>query len=298
MVEGDGIDAPLELSYDDIRSMPQRSLSSCIECGGNHRAFFDLVMGRAATGTQWKTGGIGMAEWRGVPLVEVLDRAGLRPDAADVLLVGLDTESPEGGFRKPIPVDKAIDTDTLLALEMNGVPLPPDHGFPLRAVVPGWVGSASIKWLGRIEVSTEKLWTRNNTTSYVLIGEDYPPEGDALGQVARIQSIKSALALPWPATMSAGPQRILGYAHSARAPIAEVHWSVDDGQTWHAARVLEPRMRFSWARFEIDWEAQAGAHTITTRATDAEGNTQPDTLPFNEKGYLFNLPLPHPVAVT
>ena len=194
-VEGTGVGQPLELSYDDLRAMPHRSVPSYLECGGNHRAFFDLVMGRVASGTQWMTGGIGMAEWTGVPLLEVLERAEVGPEAVDVLFIGLDVESPEQGFRKAIPMDKAVDPDTLLAYEMNGVPLSPDHGFPVRTIVPGWVGSASIKWLGRIEVSTEKVWTRNNTTSYVLIGDDYPPEGEALGVLATVQSIKSAPGL-------------------------------------------------------------------------------------------------------
>ncbi len=297
-VEGKGVGQPLELSHGDLRAMPRRSVPSYLECGGNHRAFFDLVMGRVAGGTQWMTGGIGMAEWTGVPLLEVLDRAEVAPEAVDVLFIGLDVESPEQGFRKAIPMDKAIDPDTLLAYEMNGMPLSPDHGFPLRAIVPGWVGSASIKWLGRIEVSTEKIWTRNNTTSYVLIGDDYPPEGEALGVPATVQSIKSALALPWPASLDIGPQTIRGYAQSPHAAIGLVEWSVDDGATWQNARLLDQREGYSWAHFDLEWDAPAGVHTITTRATDAAGNAQPDTIPFNEKGYLFSLPLPHPVSVS
>ncbi|MFW6198407.1 MAG: molybdopterin-dependent oxidoreductase [Acidobacteriota bacterium] len=165
VVQGPSVGEPLDLGYEDVLQMPRRSVFAYIECGGNQRSFFDRVMDRPATGTQWGRGGIGMAEWTGVPMVEVLERAELGEDAVDLLLVGLDEESPEGGFRRPLPVDKALDPDTLLATHMNGVPLPPDHGFPLRAVVPGWVGSTNIKWLGRIEAHPERLWTRNNTTS-------------------------------------------------------------------------------------------------------------------------------------
>jgi DMSO/TMAO reductase YedYZ molybdopterin-dependent catalytic subunit len=112
----------------------------------------------------------------------VLNLAGIQDDAVDVLLIGLDTESPEEGYRLVLPVEKALDPDTLLAYTLNGATLPKDHGFPVRALTPGWVGASSVKWLGRIQVSREKTWTRANTTAYVLVGEDYPPEGEAEGK--------------------------------------------------------------------------------------------------------------------
>ena len=297
LVEGDAVSSPLELSYRDIRAMPGRTLVSYLECAGNHRAMFDLVQGRPAQGTQWMTGAVGNAEWTGVALRDVLVRAGIGADAVSVLLIGLDVDAPEEGFRRVLPVAKAMHPDTLLAYAMNGDVLPPDHGFPLRAVVPGWVGSSSIKWLGRIHVSSEPLWTRNNSTSYVLIGDDFPAEGDRLGPAVTTQTIKSALALPWPAELAAGPQRIYGYAQSPHGPIGKVEWSLDGGATWRGAAVVEPQFQYSWARFRIDLELQAGTHTIMTRATDAAGNTQPESVPFNAKGYLFNQPVPHPVGV-
>lgn len=297
LVEGDGISTPLELSYPDIRGMPGRTLVSYLECAGNHRAMFDLVQGRPAQGTQWMTGAVGNAEWTGVALRDVLMRAGIREDAASVLLIGLDVDAPEEGFRRVLPVAKAMHPDTLLAYAMNADVLSPDHGFPLRAVVPGWVGSSSIKWLGRIQVSTEPLWTRNNSTSYVLIGDDFPTEGDRLGPAVTTQTIKSALALSWPAELSAGPHRIHGYAQSPYGPIEKVEWSMDGGATWREAAAVEPQFQYSWARFRIDLELRTGLHTIMTRATDAAGNTQPDSIPFNAKGYLFNQPVPHPLRV-
>ena len=181
--------------------MPSRTLVSYLECAGNHRAMFDLVKGQKASGTQWRTGGVGNGEWTGVSLRDVLRLAGVTDDAANVLLIGLDTESPEEGFRRVLSAEKALHPDTLLAYGMNGETLPRDHGFPLRALVPGWVGSTNVKWLGRIVVSKAPIWTRNNTTSYVLIGDDYPPEGEAAGKVTTTQVIKSALALPWPAEL-------------------------------------------------------------------------------------------------
>ena len=162
----------------------------------------------------------------------------------------------------------------------------------------GWVGSASIKWLGRIVVSTEKLWTRNNTTSYVLIGDRYEPEGEAEGIPVTAQVIKSALALPWPAQLSAGTHLIHGFAHSPDGPISRVEWSADSGATWTDAKLPVEQTDLSWARFEIVWEAEPGESTIMTRATDVAGNSQPDQVPFNEKGYLFNQPVPHPIRVT
>ena len=296
-VSGDAISHPLELTYTDIRRLPSRTVVSYLECAGNHRAMFDVVKGEAASGTQWMTGAIGNGIWTGVSLRDVLELAEVKADAVSVLLVGLDAESPEGGWRRALPIEKALEPDTLLAYAMNGDVLPRDHGYPLRALVPGWVGSASVKWLGRIVVSANQHWTRNNTSSYVLIGDAYPPEGQALGKIPTTQVIKSALALPWPAELAAGPQRLHGYAHSPFGSIARVEWSVDAGSTWQDARVLEPQAQFSWARFELDWDAPAGEHTLMTRAADAAGHTQPDEIPFNEKGYLFNQPLPHPISV-
>ena len=296
-VEGDAVEAPLELSYDDIRGMPPRRLVCYLECAGNHRSMFEILKGQPTKGTQWGTGAIGNAEWTGVALRDVLAAAGITPAAVSVLLVGLDSDAPEGGFRRVLPVQKAMHPDTLLAYAMNGEDLPGDHGFPLRAVVPGWVGSSSIKWLGRIVVSDEQLWTRNNTTSYVLISEDYVPEGPAEGAVLTTQVVNSALALPWPAELQAGSHRLGGYASSPEGPVTRVEWSADSGRTWADASVEAPKSRYSWTPFEFTWEATPGNHTLMTRAGDAAGNTQPESVPYNAKGYLFNQPLPHPVRV-
>ena len=123
------------------------------------------------------------------------------------------------------------------------------------------------------------------------------PEGEALGKVITTQVIKSALALPWPAELPPGLHRVRGYAQSPTGPITRVEWSVDSGQTWSDSTVHEPQVQYSWARFEFMWDAEPGEHVVMTRATDAAGNTQPDEIPFNEKGYLFNQPVPHPVRV-
>lgn len=296
-VDGDAVEQPLELDYDEVRRLPNRSMVSYLECAGNQRVMFDLLTGRAASGEQWGRGAISNGEWQGVSLADVLTLAGITADAQSVLLVGLDRGAPEGGFRRVLPVDQAMTPDTLLAFGLNGEPLPRDHGYPLRAIVPGWVGSSQIKWLGRIEVSSRELWTRNNTTSYVLIGDDYEPEGEAGGQVVTMQSIKSALALPWPAHLSARRHQLEGYAHSPHGQIASVEWSVDRGDTWYRAGLTGQQVDHGWAQFHFEWEGSVGEHTIMTRATDVAGHTQPAAVPFNEKGYLFNQPLPHPIRV-
>ena len=295
-VEGDAVSSPMELSYTDIQNMPSSTLICYLECAGNHRAMFNLVNGQKADGTQWERGAVGNGEWIGVPLRDVLTRAGITEDAASVLLIGLDENSPEDGFRRAMSVEKAMHPDTLLAYAMNGEKLPRDHGYPLRAVVPGWVGSSWIKWLGRIVVSSQPFWTRNNTSSYVLIGEDYPPEGEADGVVVTAQTVKSALALPWPAELPAGGQRIHGYAHSPPRS-SKVEWSADSGSTWHEANLHGPQVQYSWAMIRVHVVARSRRVHLMTRATDTAGNTQPDAIPFNKKGYLFNQPLPHPVKV-
>lgn len=298
IVEGDGVEQPLELTYEELRRLPARTLVSYLECAGNQRAMFDRLKGRAADGTQWGTGAVGNGIWLGVSLADVLTLAGIADDAVSVLLVGLDEGAPEGGFRRVVTAEKAMHPDTLLAYGLNGEPLPRDHGFPLRSLVPGWIGATSIKWLGRIVVSREQLWTRNNTTKYVLIGEDYPPEDEAEGRAIAEQTIKSALGLPWPAELAAGVHRLHGFAHSPHGEVTGVEWSADGGASWRLAQLVGPQLQYGWARFEFEWEARPGEHTITTRATDVDGNTQPESVPFNEQGYLFNQPLPHPVRVT
>ena len=132
----------------------------------------------------------------------------------------------------------------------------------------------------------------------MLIGDDYPPEGEAEGSVVGAQTIKSALALPWPAQLSAGQHRLHGFAHSPHGPIARVEWSPDDGASWSEAEFPGPQPQYSWSRFEFTWAAEPGEYVIQTRATDVAGNSQPDRVPFNEKGYLFNQPLPHPLRVS
>ncbi len=295
-VGGPGAESEVRLSLDDLRALPSQTLIAYIECAGNWRGFFQAVTGRTASGSQWGTGAIGCAVWTGPSLADVLALAGVRDDALEVNVIGLD----DGAWERPMPLAKALDPATILALTMNGEPLPPDHGFPVRAVVPGWVGSSSVKWVGRVEVATEKVWVRANTSSYVLVGDEWPADQYAPADGAPISTgaVKSALALPRPAQLSAGTQRLRGFAYSPAGPVERVEWSADDGP-WAPARLIgtPAALPHAWARFELEWDAAPGEHVLRTRATDASGDTQPLEGVYNEKGYLLNVALPHPVEV-
>jgi DMSO/TMAO reductase YedYZ molybdopterin-dependent catalytic subunit len=285
-VHGAGVRRPLTLTYRDLERLPSKSLTSVIECAGNGRSFFATQQGTPASGTPWKLGGIGLARWRGVPLGEVLDRAGLKRGAVDVLAEGLDDPYVTGGVdygrvRRPVPVRKALD-DVLLAYEMNGRTLPADHGFPLRLVVPGWIGIASIKWLGRLEVSDAPVETAWNTKWYPGLS---------------VQPVKSAFELEWEAALPAGRKVVLsGRSWSGHAPIRRVEVSTDGGAHWRKVQLHGPNERNGWAHWELPWRPPPGRHELLARATDLAGNTQPDTVPFNEGGYQFWAVVRHPVT--
>jgi sulfane dehydrogenase subunit SoxC len=293
VVSGSGVVRTLELTYDELIALPAvTSVTRFVECAGNGRTFFAEAQGLQAKGSQWRLGAIGVAEWTGVPLGEVLQRAGLKPTARDVMPAGLDQLK----VRRPIPIAKALQDDTLLVFAMNGEPLPADHGFPIRALVPGWVGIASIKWVGRIEVSEEPLFSDWNTGSYVLVGPTYQPEGRHKGPVLTTQVVKSAIELAWPASLEAGQHTIRGRSWSGQGQIVKVEYRVDGG-AWQQAQLHEPILRMAWARWSFPWNAPPGEHAIRVRATDDRGNTQPDSVPFNEMGYLYGAVVAHPVKV-
>lgn len=291
-VDGPGVTRPLELTYDDLLRLPAVSVVRYVECAGNGRSFFEKAYGKKAQGTQWTLGAIGVAEWTGVRLSEILDRAGLRREAVDVMPAGLDDLK----VRRPMPIAKALEDDTLVAYAMNGDTLPPDHGFPARLLAPGWVGIQSIKWLGRIEVSDQPLFSPWNTDSYVLTGPDYQAQAPSKGPRLTTQSVKSALELAWDAKLPPGRYAMKGRAWSPFAAIDKVEVSVDGG-AWQPARLAGPNAARAWARFAFDWEAQPGRHAVRLRATDQLGNGQPDSVKWNDQGYLYNAVVEHPVTV-
>ncbi|MFJ7420643.1 sulfite oxidase [Streptomyces uncialis] len=301
-VWGDGLRGePLVLGLDDLRELPAVTRSAVVECAGNGRSLFGTQQGRTGSGTAWTMGAIGAARWRGARLSDVLRAAGVRRTAVDVMPRGLDAAytTPEGAelghVRRPLPLGKALD-DVILAYEMNGEPLPPDHGHPVRVVVPNWVGIASIKWVGDIEVSTTPLYSPWNTSFYRLWGDSYPPEGSA--PLTR-QTLKSVFELPWNATLDAGLRhRLTGRSWSGAGGVVRVETSTDGGERWRAARLLDPPRSAGWVRWHTDWRPTVpGPATLMSRATDTTGRTQPPTTPHNIQGYLFDAIVRHPVTV-
>lgn len=296
---GSALDRPTEFTYQDLRSFPAEEISAFIECAGNGRSFFASQQGQQVSGTPWQLGAIGVARWRGVRLSTVLNRAGLRRDAVDVLPEGLDADYVAGGVnlgkvRRPLPIAKAMD-DVLLAYEMNDQPLLPDHGFPVRLVVPSWVGIASIKWLGRIEVANTPLVSPWSTQFYRLLGPAYPAEGTLVSR----QVVKSAFELPRGAVVPAGRVQVLrGRSWSGNGRIRRVDVSTDGGATWCPARLVSPALDRGWAQWVYPWRPEPGSYTLRARATDVTGASQPVLAEFNTQGYLFDGIVEHPVTVT
>jgi DMSO/TMAO reductase YedYZ molybdopterin-dependent catalytic subunit len=292
-IDGSGVQRSLELTYDELVGLPSVSVMRYVECAGNGRSFFETYQGKKAQGTQWKLGAIGVAEWTGVPLREILDRAGVKRTAVDVMPEGLDDLK----VRRPMSLAKALEADTLLVYAMNGEPLPLDHGFPVRVLVPGWIGVANIKWVGRVQVSEEPLFSSWNTDTYIFIGPDYKPNPPAKGPVLSSQTVKSALELPWGGEIARARQLVRGRSWSPFGKIAQVDYSLDAGKSWKKATLREPNISQAWARWDFEWDAGPGKHNIRVRATDEKGNGQPDRVAFNEQGYLYNAVVDHPITV-
>ena len=294
-VEGDGVASPFSLNYDDLLAMPSTTVTRYVECAGNGRAFYDILMNNPAQGGQWHLGAYGIAEWTGVKLGDVLNQAGIKSSAVDVMPWGFDSLQ----VRRPMSVAKAMESDTLIAYMMNGDILPPDHGFPARVLTPGWVGVANTKWVNRITVSTTPQYSDFNTKLYVLIGPDYQPQDTGLGPPVNNQVMKSALCLPYPATLSAGQQTVVGYAWSPNGKISKVDVSIDGGTTFQPASLTGPNIERAGTRFELTFTASPGSMTITPRATDDQGNVQYPVSQqvWNQQGYIFGAMVPHPVTV-
>ncbi|HEX7474694.1 MAG TPA: molybdopterin-dependent oxidoreductase [Dehalococcoidales bacterium] len=279
-VEGDGVGNPFSISYDELLKLPSVTFTRFLECAGNGRIFYDVLLGKKAAGPQWHFGGYGIAEWTGVQLSKILKIAKIRKEAVEVMPIG--TENSPG--QHPIPLAKALEKDTLLAYVMNGNILPQDHGFPLRALVPGWVGEASTKWVNKVIVSTHPIHVNPSQK----------------GPAITTQVMKSACCLPWPATLRAGHQKIVGYAWSPSGKITKVDVSLDGGTTFLPACLTGPNVEKAGSRWEFCFDAQPGNLTITPRATDDRGNIQFDISrqKWSASGYLFGAATPHPVTIS
>jgi sulfane dehydrogenase subunit SoxC len=282
----------LELTHDELLAMDSVTVVRALECAGNGRVLFGAPHGRFPPGTPWSLGAIGVAEWTGVPLADLLGRAGVAADAVEVLAEGLDAPR----VRRPVPIAKAME-DALVVVAMNREPLPADHGFPARLLVPGWAAIASIKWLGSLEVTDRPVYTPWNTDVYVMKGPDYPPDAGGRPVVVHEQVMKSAIELDRFAAIAAGNRVLRGRSWSADSVVSRVEVSVDAGSMWRDARIRPPNLPGAWVRWSIDWDAHPGEHEILVRATDPTGRVQPDLVPWNDEGYLFGGVAPHPVRV-
>ncbi|MDT7842178.1 sulfite oxidase [Streptomyces justiciae] len=284
---------PLRLTPADLRAFPQVTTRVTLECAGNGRA---LLTPRPVS-QPWLVEAVGTADWTGVPLRLLLEQAGVRQGAVDVVFTGTDhgvERGVEQDYQRALPIGTATGTEpeVLVAYAMNGAPLPPQHGRPLRLVVPGWYGMAHVKWLREVTVTDTEFTGFQQSVAYRL--RQHP--GDEGEPVTRI--VPRALLVPpgFPDFMSRtrvvrpGPVPLEGRAWSGRAPVTRVEVSTDAGQTWQEAE-LEPDggHRWAWRHWRSTWTATPGEHTLTARATDADGHTQPLDQPWNRGGFAVNL---------
>jgi sulfane dehydrogenase subunit SoxC len=277
----------LSLSLDDLRARPAEELVSTMECAGNGRALLEPHV----ASQPWLLEAVGTARWRGTPLRPLLDEAGVG-DGVEVLLTGLD-RGVDGGeeqaYARALPLAE-ID-DALLAYDMNGGPLPPQHGFPLRLVVPGWYGMTNVKWLARIDLLDAPYAGYQNAQAYRLRRTE-----DDVGEPLTRMLPRSLLAPPGVPDFftrerraKAGTHVVEGRAWSGRAPVARVELSADGGVGWRDAR-LEPDDLgpHAWRGWRAEWVASPGEHVLVSRATDAAGTVQPSEAEWNLGGYANN----------
>ena len=267
---------PLIFTLDDLKALPSRTLTCYIECSGNSRSFFQPP----ASGSRWLNGGISVAEWTGVPLATILNEVGMSPATVDVMAEGADS----GRVYSAIPVEKALDPDTLVAYAQNGETLTFENGYPVRLVVPGWGGIRSIKWLAHIEAFERRFQGYYNDRVYVYETPGLPKKPvQALGVKSFITRPGNDSQVPADGTVV-----VIGYAYSGLGQIVGVELSVGGGD-WQPVQILEPVQRWAWVRWQYEWQTPAGGEvTLRSRATDDAGNVQPETVAWNRYGYGYN----------
>ncbi len=290
-LEVDGlVERPLSLSVDEVRERPALEVVVTMECAGNGRARLEP---RPAS-QPWLLEAVGTARWRGTPVAPLLEEAGVRAGAAEVVFTGLDRgieAEEEQAYARSLPLSDALGGQVVLAYEVNGAPLPPQHGFPLRLVVPGWYGMTSVKWLSRITVIDHVFDGYQNRWAYRLRqGED-----EQGVPVSRIQP-RSLMVPPGipefftrSRTLSPGECVLEGRAWSGEAEVEGVEVSVDGGETWAEAELGADSLgRWAWRSWRFVWNAQPGEYVLCCRARDEGGNVQPLEAPWNAGGYVNN----------
>lgn len=292
---------PLEIGYRDLVGMSSRTQVSMLECAGNGRVF--LIP--KENGAQWQSGGMGNAEWTGVPLSVILEKAGLKSNGVDVMFEGADQgqikEDPKSPgeihFARSLPVAKARDGDVLLAYKMNGADLSPAHGFPVRLIVPGWYGMASVKWLARVVVTDKPFDGFFQTLQY---SHWERPNGTPTLLPVTEMHVKSSIISPMLDEVVARNTiyKVHGLAWAGESGIAQVEVSTDGGQNWSNALLTGPTARYAWRQWEYDWQPPApGQYTLMARATDTRGRIQPMERDKDRRSYEITHVLPIKVEV-
>lgn len=295
---GGHVEDPVVLDLEALRARPRITTRVTIECAGNGRA----RLSPRPLSQPWLVEAIGTAEWTGTPLAPLLASAGVRPGGVDVVFTGADhgiERGVEQDYERGLPLAEALADEVLLAYEMNGVPLPPQHGAPVRLVVPGWYGMAHVKWLRAITVVDHRFDGFQNERAYRFkVDADEPGEA-----VTRIRP-RALMAPPgFPDFMSrtrivdAGPVALMGRAWSGAGPVTRVEVSTDGGARWTEAVLEEPAHRFAWQSWRCAWRATPGPAELCCRATDATGTVQPVEQPWNRQGMGNNMAQRVPVHV-
>jgi len=299
-VEGE-VEAPFEIAFDDLLKLESRKIPVTLECAGNSRNFLEPKV----KGVQWELGAVGTAEWTGVSLSILLERARVKANGREVILEGADggeLEDPkrpagELKFARSIPLDKARG-DVLLAYRMNDVDLPPEHGFPLRAIVPGWYAMASVKWLQRIIVTDKPFTGYYQTLDYA-----YWKRREDLAELVPLaeMQIKAEIARPVEGEVVAANSivRVRGAAWSGEGDVTTVELSTDGGASWSETKLIDKPIRNAWRLWEFEWHTPtaAGKQTLVARATDSRGRTQPIERDPDRGTYMINHLLPITVEV-
>jgi DMSO/TMAO reductase YedYZ molybdopterin-dependent catalytic subunit len=274
---------------EEIKKRPAQTIAVTMECAGNGRALF----APRRISQPWLNEAVGTAEWTGTPLRGLLDEAGLRHDAVEIVFTGLD-RGVEGGelqdYQRSLTVSEATREEVMLAYEMNGEPLQPQHGYPLRLLVPGWYGMASVKWLDRIEAVAEPFqgYQMMRVYRYAAAPED---PGDAVSLI-RVRALMIPPGIPDFLTrtrlLQSGMVTLTGKAWAGRSSVSRVEVSIDGGATWSEAQLGEAISTYAWRPWTFLWNAEPGTYTLCVRATDAEGNVQPREQQWNFGGYGNN----------